>query len=103
MHKTSNRSELCKVHRKRIELEEKAKVVVIASVWGTEFVQFLAPLDVLPRSIWKNWMNLTFSFKETKAKQLAQEGIEQILSPKQKRRPLPYLLILSFCYGNVGL
>ena len=29
-------------HRRRIELEDKAKVV--ASVWGTEFVQFLAAL-----------------------------------------------------------
>ena len=34
-------------HRRRIELEDKAKVVV--SVWGTEFVQFLAALVVLPR------------------------------------------------------
>ena len=36
-------------HRRRIELEDKAKVV--ASVWGTEFVQFLAALAVLPWSI----------------------------------------------------
>ena len=35
--------------RRRIELEDKAKVV--ASVWGTEFVQFLAALAVLPWSI----------------------------------------------------
>ena len=34
-------------HRRRMELEDKAKVVV--SVWGTEFVQFLAALVVLPR------------------------------------------------------
>ena len=50
-----------KEHRRRIELEDKAKVVV--SVWGTEFVQFLAALAVLPRSTWKNRMNSTFSFK----------------------------------------
>ena len=36
-------------HRKRIELEYKAKVV--ASVWGTEFAQFLAGLAILPRTI----------------------------------------------------
>ena len=48
-------------HRRRIELEDKAKVV--ASDWGAEFVQFLAALAVLPWSIWKNRMNLTFSFK----------------------------------------
>ena len=33
------------------------------------------------------------------AKQLERQGIEQILSPKQTRRPLPSLLILSFFYG----
>ena len=36
-------------HRRRIELEDKAKVV--ASVWGAECVQFLSALAVLPRSI----------------------------------------------------
>ena len=45
----------CYPHRGRIELEDKAKVV--ASVWGTDFVQFLVALAVLPRSIWKNRMN----------------------------------------------
>ena len=35
-------------HRRRMGTEEKAKVV--ASVWGTEFVQFLATLAVLPWS-----------------------------------------------------
>ena len=74
-----------------MELEDKAKVV--ASVW-------LAELAVLPRSIRKNRMNSTFSFKYTrnKAKQLARQGIEQILPPKQTR-PLPCLLIISFFYG----
>ena len=38
-----------------METEGKAKVV--ASVWGAEFVQFLAALAVLPRSIWKEWLN----------------------------------------------
>ena len=33
-------------HRRRIMTEEKAKVV--SSVWGEEFVQFLAALVVLP-------------------------------------------------------
>ena len=58
-------SGLCKPehpgHRRRIGLEDKVKVV--ASVWGAKFVQFLAALAVLPRSIWKNMMNSTFSFK----------------------------------------
>ena len=47
------------MHRRRIEREAKAKVV--ASVWGADFVQFLATLAVLPRSIWKNIMNSTVS------------------------------------------
>ena len=32
-------------HRRRIKTEEKAKV--IASVWGEEFIKFLAALAVL--------------------------------------------------------
>ena len=32
-------------HRKRIKTEAKAKVV--ASVWGKEFIQFLAALTIL--------------------------------------------------------
>ena len=31
-------------HRRRIKTEKKAKVV--AAVWGTEFIQFLAALDI---------------------------------------------------------
>ena len=42
-------------HRRRMEREAKAKVV--ASVWGADFVQFLAALAILPRSIWKKRMN----------------------------------------------
>ena len=51
-------------HRRRMKLEDKAKVV--ASVCGAEFVQFLAALTVLPWSIWKNRMNSTFSSKSTR-------------------------------------
>ena len=50
-------------HRRRLEIEAKAKFV--ASVWGADFVQFLAALVVLPRSIWKNRMNSSFSSKST--------------------------------------
>ena len=39
-------------HRRRIKTEEKAKVV--ASVWGQEFIKFLAALAVLPRTILNN-------------------------------------------------
>ena len=36
-------------HRRKKKIEAKAKVV--ASVWGTEFIKFLAALAVLPRTI----------------------------------------------------
>ena len=36
--------------------------MVVASVWGADFILFLAALNVLP---WKNRMNLTFSSKLT--------------------------------------
>ena len=36
-------------HRRRMEFEDKAKVV--GSIWGSEFVPFLAVLAVLPWSI----------------------------------------------------
>ena len=42
-------------HRRRIKIKERAKVV--ASVWGQEFIQFLASLAVFRRTIFKNRMN----------------------------------------------
>ena len=45
-------------HRRR-RMEREAKTKVVASVWGTKFVQFLATLAVLPRSIWKKRLNST--------------------------------------------
>ena len=49
------------VHIRRINTEEKAKV--IAAVWGAEFIRFLAELAILPRRILKNRMNASFSLK----------------------------------------
>ena len=43
------------MHRRRIKTEEKAKIV--ASVWGEDFIKFLAALAVLPKTILKNRMN----------------------------------------------
>ena len=40
------------VSTRRITTEEKAKVV--AAGWGAEFIQFLAALAILPRTILKN-------------------------------------------------
>ena len=79
-------------HSRRMETEGTAKVV--ASVWGTKFVQFLATLPVLPRSnwkkrcrsIWKTRLNSTLSFISTKT--------------KQTRWPLPLLLFPPFFHAR---
>ena len=75
----------CCRHRRRINTEEKAKVV--AAVWGTEFIQFLAALAILHyRTILENRMNSSFclihlgacnssySSSRPSAKQLAGQG-----------------------------
>ena len=48
-------------------MERIAKTKVVASVCGADFVQFLAALAVLPRSIWKIMMNSTVSSKPAEA------------------------------------
>ena len=45
------------------------------------------------RSAWKKRFNSTVSFKSTETKQLARQGIEQILPRKQTRRPLTCLTV----------
>ena len=96
-------------HRRWIKTEEKAKDV--ASVWGEEFIPFLAALAVLPRTIlnnnmnctrmiWKKRMNSTYPSQSSLANQLALQGIEWIIPPKQKPRPLHFLLSLSFFYDS---
>ena len=48
------------VHRRRINKEERPKVV--PAVWGSEFIKFLAALAILHyRTILKNRMNSSFS------------------------------------------
>ena len=39
------------IHRRRLKTKEKANVV--ASVWGEEFIQFLAALTIFPRTIFE--------------------------------------------------
>ena len=48
-----------KHHRRMIYTEEKAKVV--AAVWGTECIQFLAMLAIFHQDYLKNRMNSSFS------------------------------------------
>ena len=77
----------CAYCRRRIYTEEKAKVV--AAVWGTELIKFLAALvAILPQDDLKNRMNSPFSSYHPDAihpylhiilhgvKQLAGRGIE---------------------------
>ena len=73
-----------------METEGKAKVV--ASVWGAELFNSLL-FAVLSRSFFKNLLNSTVSSKYTEAKQLARQGIEQILPPNRRDD-----LCLAFCF-----
>ena len=100
--------------RRRNKTEENVKVV--ASVWGGEyFIQFLAALGILSGTIFDNRMNSSFSSipswcnssyhsKSSQAKQLqlCDEEFNKFCPPppKQKRRPLPFLLSLSFLYES---
>ena len=69
-------------------------------IFDLQFLSILWTTLVIALSIWKNRMNSTFSSKSTEAKQLARQGIEYILAPKQTRRPLPLLLSPSFFYAQ---
>ena len=63
-------------------MEREAKRKVVASVSGSNCVQFLAAQAVLSPSIWKKRLNSFLSFKPTKAKkQLARQGTEQMFPP----------------------
>ena len=53
-------------HRSRINTEDKAKVV--AAVWGTELIQFLAALTVLHQDDRKKMMNSSYSSNRPGAK-----------------------------------
>ena len=44
-------------------------------------------------------LSLNFGVLDGLEKPLARQGTESILSPKQQRRPLPFLLYLSFFYA----
>ena len=87
-----------------MELEDKAKVVL--SGWGAEIVQFLAMLTVLPRSVWKNRMNLTVSSKWTKGKTASAARNLTNFGPQTDATTFALssnsirLLILSFFYGR---
>ena len=76
-------SEVSQLLRRRMETEDKAKVV--ASVWEAKFVLIVAALAVLPLLIRKKRLNSSFTFKSTQTKQIMRQEFEQILPPKQTR------------------
>ena len=117
-------------HRRRIKTEEKAKVV--AAVWGTELIQFLATLDIFyqddfekkdeyrllgRRDALKKLRIILFTSYQTTTlpkwmfsqKLLFKSSLLlnskcgiQVYIPKQKRWPFPSLLSLSFFYDAIS-
>ena len=96
----------CKNQRRRI------KTKVVAAVWGEDFVKFLSALTILPRTIFKNRINSSSSFKSSwcnsshnsnRPVQNSKCGKEfnKLFPPNRSdERPLPLLLSLSFFYGK---
>ena len=110
---------LHKSHRRRINTEEKAKVV--AAAWWTELIQLLAVLAILHQAdlkkrisriiggmdAFKKWMIIWFTPHQTTTLQkwmiwqiiLAANCLVRNLStttPNQQQQPLPFLLYVSF-------
>ena len=83
-------------HRRFIKTEEKAKVV--ASVWGEECIQFLTALAILPRTIMKNRLNSSFFSNHPGAIHPIIQIVQCKTASTARRRPLPFLLSLSFFY-----
>ena len=95
-------------------METEAKAKVVAFVWEKNWLNSLPcnscfALDDLnyrmncTKMIWKKRMNSSYSSKSSQAKQLVRQRIGWILPLKQKWRPLPFLLSLSFFYANTHL
>ena len=96
-----------RVHRRRIRTEEKAKVV--AAVWGTECIQFLAALAILHQDNFEEQdeflqiilvQNIPF-FKSPYCK-IASAASDFINSfPQTEATNFAFFLSLSFFYGRV--
>ena len=87
-------------HRRRITTEDKSKVV--GTAWGTEFIQFLAALYIFPQDDSKERMNrITATWQNGCFEKMDDHPVHihttfNYTSPNQHRRPLSYLLYLSF-------
>ena len=58
---------------------ERANAKVVAAVWGTELIKFLAALAVLPWSIWKKRLNSSNSGPQTDATTFAFASVSILL------------------------
>ena len=95
-------------HRRRINTEEKAKVGLRGRIYSIpcrascfayiydDFEEYR--MNSSFPSFKSSWCNSSYDSKSSKTKQLARHGFLWILTPKQKRRPLPFLMSLSFFY-----
>ena len=75
--------------RRRINTEEKAKVV--AAVWVTELIQFLAALDILHQDDLKKRINSSYSSNSPCANQIKSSLCNSSYSSNR-----PYAIILFF-------
>ena len=90
-----------KVFQEAGNLLEKIFSIHMKGKQGTKNTQLVTHNLI---SVWhlSVYFPVHYFFKSTEAKQLARQGIEQVLPPKQSRRPLPCLLIPSFFNGKRG-
>ena len=68
------------------------------SVWGEECIQFIAVLAILPRTIMKNRLNASFFSNHPGAIHPIIQIVQCKTASMARRRPLPFLLSLSFFY-----
>ena len=77
-------------------MEREAKGMVVVSVWGAEFIQFLAtPAVVDLEEKFEFILNLP---NRPRQNSLCGKEFTKFFPPKQTRRPLPLLLSPSFFY-----
>ena len=95
-----------RVHRRRWRKNQRQRSSRLLG-GQTQFNSILCCASCFALVVLEEWIH-PFSFKSTKASVQAWQGIENILSPNQMRRPLPLLLSPSFfserrspCLGTV--
>ena len=72
--------------RRRMEREAEAKAKVVASVWGAEYIQFLAALAGLPRKFGKKSLNSSYIFFQDDRGKIANAVRNLINSPPPQKK-----------------